>query len=119
MPPVLLTAVRSELDSGLDTWWLLKKMVFLSAGKERPQLEWTRSHNIGQGDYIRTIQDRKRDETKRTTWKRKSTRQERKEMERKGKGKKEQQHREGKERIGREGQEGLVQTDQRDRRGSS
>lgn len=25
-----LTAVRSELDSGLDTWWLLKKMVFLS-----------------------------------------------------------------------------------------
>lgn len=27
-----LTAVRSELDSGLDTWWLLKKMVFLSGG---------------------------------------------------------------------------------------
>lgn len=72
MPPVLLTAVRSELDSGLDTWWLLKKMVFLSAGKEKPQLEWTRSHNIGQGDDIRTIQDRKRDEIKRTTWKRKA-----------------------------------------------
>lgn len=71
MPPVLLTAVRSELDSGLDTWWLLKKMVFLSAGKEKPQLEWTRSYNIGQGNYIRTIQDRKRDEIKRTTWKKK------------------------------------------------
>lgn len=26
-----ITAVRSELDSGLDTWWLLKKIVFLSA----------------------------------------------------------------------------------------
>lgn len=24
--------MRSELDSGLDTFWLLKKIVFLSAG---------------------------------------------------------------------------------------
>ena len=72
VPPVLLTAVRSELDSGLDTWWLLKKMVSLSAGKEKSQSEWTRSHNTGQGNYIGTIQDRKRDEIKRTTWKRKA-----------------------------------------------
>lgn len=30
----VLTAVRSELDSGLDTWWLLKNIVFLSGGRE-------------------------------------------------------------------------------------
>lgn len=31
-PDAGLTAVRSQLDSGLDTFWLLKKMVFLSGG---------------------------------------------------------------------------------------
>lgn len=58
---MLLTDVRSEFDSGLDTFWLLKKMVLLSAGREKEkQLYRKQNWVITAAKIVKAVEKMKR-----------------------------------------------------------